>query len=51
MVLHIRYISGTLDFVPVNYYYNTVLNNIIMEYIIIYNLTADHFQHFQQLNV
>ena len=33
MVLHIRYISGTLDFVPVNYYYNTVLNNIIMEYI------------------
>lgn len=32
MVLHIRYISGTLDFVPVNYYYNTIVNNIIMEY-------------------
>lgn len=32
IVIHIRYISGTLDFVPVNYYYNTVVNNIIMEY-------------------
>jgi len=32
IVIHIRYISGTLDFVCVNYYYNTVVNNIIMEY-------------------
>ena len=32
MVLHIRYISGSLTFVPVNYYYNTIANNIIMEY-------------------
>lgn len=33
IVLHIRYISGTLNSVPVNYYYNLEDKNITMEYI------------------
>ena len=33
IVLHLRFISGTMAFVPVNYYYNVNEKTIAMEYI------------------
>ena len=33
IVLHLRFISGTMAFVPVNYYYNVKEKTITMEYI------------------